>query len=70
MSYEDVKQIVKNFGSTLPANGTDEDGNVVIVSEGKDECGHFYEVQTAQENGWIRVNVFYEDGTVTETFTK
>lgn len=45
-------------------------GNVVIVDRGKDEAGRFYRLTTAQSNGWLKVNHYYEDGTVTETYKR
>jgi len=68
MSYEEMKELVKN--KQLPLMGENKVGESVIVSEGKDEEGHYYQTETAQYNGWLRVNTYYETGTVTETFDR
>ncbi len=69
--YEEIKQKVEEFGKSCPLSGTDGDGNPVIISEGgNEESGHFYEVQTAQDNGWLRINTYYENGDTEETFDR
>lgn len=67
ISYKQFERDLKN--KKLPIAGT-INGDTSIVSKGKDEAGSFYQTRTAQKNGWIRVNTYYEDGTVTETFEK
>lgn len=68
MTYEELKELVK--GKDCPLMGENEDGEVVIVSEGRDDEGHYYETKTAQNNGWVRVNTYYETGATTETFER
>lgn len=65
--YEKLTRLFNN--SDLPALGT-IDGDAVIVSKGKDEAGNFYRTETAQKNGWLRINQYYEDGTITETYER
>lgn len=69
--YEEIKQKVEGFGKGCPLSGTDGDSNPIIIGEGRNgESGHFYEVQTAQSNGWLRTNTYYENGDTEETFDR
>ena len=46
-----------------------ENGEYVIVGSYTNEDGEFVKYRkTYQNNGWIRVNEVYPDGTTTETF--
>ena len=47
-----------------------QDGEPVIIEEGRSEAGHFYRLTTAQHNNWCRINVHYEDGSVDEIYKK
>lgn len=68
--YEKIKGIISSKGLNPPLSAENEDGEYTIIEEGKDGCGHFYQITTAQNNDWCRVNRYYEDGTTTETFEK
>ena len=46
--------------------GKDEDGDPVMVSI-DDTCAS---IRTFQKNGWVRINVYYKDGTVEELFER
>ena len=56
----------------LPVTAQTETGETVIVEvNGRDDDGHWiWRISTLQENGWIRVNNYYYDGTVDEMFEK
>ena len=51
-----------------PAIGTNEDGETVIIERGHNENGDYVRVETAQANGWIRINYYYENGDAEEMF--
>jgi hypothetical protein len=70
MNYQEIKSYIKESGFNLPANGTDNEGNPIIVSEGSVDGNHYYRVDTAQNNGWVRVNCYYADGQQDETFER
>lgn len=73
MDYERLKKLVNNLlatGKTLPAIGENENNEMVLLYQGEDENGAFYMTMTAQSNNWIRINTYYEDGTVNETYHK
>lgn len=69
MNYEYIKKITE--GHTFPLSGTSDKGEPIIVEEGRTEDGeHYYRVEIAQDNDWIRVEEYYSDGTVTESYEK
>ena len=45
---------------------TDEDKNNVIIEVTDD----YLKLITCQKNGWLRINHYYSDGTVDETYEK
>ena len=48
-----------------------EDNEFVEVSYYKTETGETVKRHKAhQENGWVRITEYYEDGTVTETYER
>lgn len=73
-NYEEIKNTVESKlseGKKLPLSGVNENGENVVITEGKTENGiHFYSLMTFQKNNWTRVNEYYADGTTTETFEK
>ena len=73
MTYAKLKKLVdaeKRRGKTLPCTATNENQDDVIISEGEVEGNHYFETQTLQKNGWIRINCYYADGTIDETFSR
>lgn len=68
MTYKDVDALVD--GQILPISAKNSMGELVIIERGKDDCGQFYAITTVQRNDWCRINTFYEDGTITETYEK
>jgi hypothetical protein len=48
-----------------------ENGENMIIEGGKDtELGMFFRVTVFQHNGWNRINIYYEDGTLEEEYSK
>jgi hypothetical protein len=75
MDYREIKAklVEKGFGvHDLPLVGKNEDGETLIISVVKDiETGSdAFKVETAQDNGWMRVNIYYKDGTVEELYER
>lgn len=62
--YKSIKKAVGN--RPLPLSAENENGEYVII-EGGENC---YRVTTAQNNNWCRINEYYADGTITETFER
>lgn len=69
MSYEEIKELVKN--EKLPISATNENGENVIIEQGRtaDDI-HYFQLTTIQENDWCRINCYYADGTIDETYDR
>lgn len=67
--YREYQQLL---GDELFIGATTETGErQVIECFGADEDGYpVYQVSTFQSNGWTRINWYYRDGTVEETFER
>lgn len=65
-----VSEFLREHKTTLPISGTNDSGETVIISAGSSDGEEFYRLDTYQHNGWIRVNNYYEDGTVDETYER
>lgn len=69
MSYEEIKELVKN--EKMPIFATNENGENVIIEQGRtaDDI-HYFQLTTIQENDWCRINCYYADGTIDETYDR
>ena len=55
----------------MPLCGKNVDGENVIIEQGKEPgSGNFFRLTTAQDNGWTRINILYENGDREEFFRK
>ncbi len=68
MTYEELKKLVD--GKELPCSATNEDGEFVIIVHERNDGDARFHLTTAQNNGWVRHNYIYEDGTREELFEK
>lgn len=68
MLFEELEKLLD--GKTPPAIGTNDKGENVVIEAGRDESGRFYRIETAQSNGWLRVETIYEDGSRDETYRR
>lgn len=57
-------------GASLPATAVNDKGENVIVSEEWDEYGKCYRLDTYQNNGWVRINRYYPDGSWDEEYER
>ena len=69
-AYEEIKQILAREGKECPAIGTNANGEAFIIESGQNDSGEYYRVTTAQKNNWLRINTYYEDDTIEETYKK
>ena len=61
------EKLVKKHGYIDTAKcGINEDGEDVIVSIDEESAC----VRTLQKNGWMRINIYYPDGTSEELFER
>lgn len=69
MTYESISNFMNLHES--PCIAENENGETVIIERFKDDNNeYFYRMQTAQKNDWLRINEYYADGTVTETYER
>lgn len=68
MTYKELKELVA--GKELPCGGTNDDGETVIIEHEKNEGDPRFHLTTVQNNGWLRHNYIYKDGTREELFDK
>ena len=54
----------------LPIVGTNVEGEHVVIEDGASGDRHFYRVTTAQHNGWLRINTYWDDGDTEETYKR
>lgn len=64
MTY--YEELFKKFGYVEGQVGVNELGEHVIVSIDEDAAS----VRTLQRNGWMRINIYYEDGGEEETYER
>ena len=69
MTYESISNFMNLHESLCIAEN--ENGETVIIERFKDDNNeYFYRMQIAQKNDWLRINEYYADGTVTETYER
>ena len=71
MTYESIKKQIEESGEELPISAKNENGELVIIEERKDTDGNpYYKLTTVQNNNWCRINCYYADGTIDETYER
>ena len=68
MTYSEIKKLTAD--KKFPLTAKNENGENVIIEIGYVEGEMIFTVTTAQTNGWLRVNTYWPDGTVEETYKK
>ena len=68
MTYQELKEMTK--GKTLPLTAENEDGERVIIEKGHNGDLEYYQLSTFQSNDWVRINRYYEDGSIDETYER
>lgn len=69
MTYQELKELTK--GQTLPLSGKNTSGENVIIEHRIPKQGQqYFQLTTAQHNGWTRINYIYEDGSTDELYSK
>lgn len=69
-SYKDIKNFTNEC--KLPFDGVNDNDESILISSGIDNESNekYYKVKTKQNNGWIRTNIYWEDGTIEELYEK
>ena len=77
MSYKEIKEAIDKYHYTLPVTADDEEGHQIVINEGHcvvhdvtdgDIDCHYYITYTYLEDGRVRINKYYEQGGMVETF--
>ena len=68
MNYQKLEEMTK--GKTLPLMAENENGECVMLEKGHNGNLKYYQLSTFQNNDWIRINRYYEDGSIDETYEK
>ena len=70
MTYESIKNHIAESGGELPLSAKNENGEFVIIEERISDGIPFYRLTTVQDNNWCRINCYYADGTIDETYER
>ena len=70
MTYESIKNHIAESGGELPLSAKNENGELVIIEERISDGISFYRLTTVQDNNWCRINCYYADGTIDETYER
>ena len=68
ISFENLEIFCRD--AELPATGTNDKGEDVIISKESMGDGYCYRLDTMQKNGWVRINRYHADGLIEETFER
>ena len=64
MTFAQLQRITE--GRHFPIAGQNNDGENIIIAKGNG----FYKLTTAQHNGWNRIELIYENGTIEEHYER
>ena len=67
MTYEDAKEFVDGCRAVFYQN---QDGEFTEVHPGRNKDGEYVRFVTFQNNGWMRTNVYYQDGSSDEMYRR
>ncbi len=70
MTYESIKNHIAESRGELPLSAKNENGEFVIIEERISDGIPFYRLTTVQDNNWCRINCYYADGTIDETYER
>ncbi len=66
--YEYIRETTN--GMEFPLAGNNSDKETVLVCDGYSDGTHYYRTDTMQSNGWVRVNIWYDDGSSEEWYER
>lgn len=63
---------IKNFVETNNHSGIyqNDSGELVSIRYKSDEDGNRFKILTYQNNGWTRINIYWQNGTIEEYYHK
>lgn len=68
LTYENLVRFTE--GKNLPATAVNQDDENVIVSDESQGTERVFRLDTMQKNDWIRINWYYPDGSIDETYER
>ena len=68
MNFRKLDEMTK--GKKLPFTAENENGERVIIEKGYNGDLKYYRLATFQNNDWIKINCYYEDGSIDETYKR
>ena len=76
MTYQYL--MARTYGKPMPLAGKNIDGENVIIEHRTEKWSYgeeswernYFQVTTAQHNGWTRINLLFEDGSHEELYQK
>ena len=68
MNYKTLEALTT--GKNLPLTGENEEKETVIIEKGHNGNLKYYQLSTFQNNDWIRINRYYEDGSIDESYKR
>lgn len=68
MNYQKLEEITKD--KTLPLTAENEDKERVVIEKLYNGDMKYYRLSTFQNNDWVRINCYYEDGSIDTTYEK
>ena len=68
MTYAEIKKLYGD--AVIPYFGMHIGGEKFLVSHEENDNGKYYKFKTFQHNGWIRINIYYENGDYEELYEK
>lgn len=71
MTFWDYEEMTKDFtDDDFPIGATNQYNEPVIITKGERDGERFFKTMTAQNNDWLRINYYYEDGRIEELYEK
>lgn len=68
MNYKKLEELTKE--KALPITAENDDRERIIIEKCNNGDLNYYQLSTFQNNDWIRINRYYEDGSYDETYEK
>lgn len=68
MTYQKLEEMTKE--KTLPLMAENESKERVIIEKLHNGDMKYYQLSTFQNNDWVRINRYYEDGSIDETYER
>lgn len=65
-TFQKITSKVNDF----PVNVINDDGEDVIIERGRNNNGEYVRTESLQDNNWVRINYYYENGDMEEMYER